>query len=136
MFAGLLVLWVVDGRIKKEQVLHALFAVILVATESEMVKNLLPVARPYMRNGGPPLTLTIPVDGTFPSLHAAIAFALAITVWLHNKKLGYIFILAAVLVALGRVLGHVHYFSDVFGGGVLGAATAIMIEKLHLYKLV
>ena len=26
MFAGLLVLWIIDGKIKKEEALHALFA--------------------------------------------------------------------------------------------------------------
>src|SRR3989337_230213 len=109
MFLGLFVLWIIDGRIKKEQVLHALLAVILVWIITEIIKSLIPIPRPFRTNGLPPLTLTIPSDNSFPSFHAAAAFSLATSIWLHDKKMGIGFIVFACFVAWGRILGNVHF---------------------------
>jgi len=136
MFLGLLFLWLIDGRIKKEQVLHALMAVGLVWVFTEVIKSLLPIPRPFLNNGFPPLTLTIPQDHSFPSFHAAAAFALSTSIWLHDKKTGIWFILFAAIVAWGRILGNVHYLGDVLVGILIGIMTANVIEKLHLGKFV
>ena len=87
MFAGLLVLWIIDGKIKREQVLHALIACIFAYLISLMIKEFFPMPRPFELNGERPLTITVHSDGAFPSSHAAVAFALGVTVWLHNKKI-------------------------------------------------
>ena len=61
---------------------------------------------------------------SFPSGHAAIAFASAIVVALHRRRLGFglAALAAAGLISLSRVyLGH-HFPSDVAAGAVLGAA--------------
>ena len=136
MFLGLLVLWLVDGRIKKEQVLHALMAIGLVWIITEVIKSLFPIPRPFLTNGFPPLTFTIPQDHSFPSFHAAAAFALATSIWLHEKRIGLWFIVFAVIVAWGRILGNVHYLGDVLVGALIGIITANVIERLHLGKLV
>ncbi len=135
MFAGLLFLWLVDGRIKREQVLHAFAAVILVWVITQMLKSLLPTIRPFALDGGFPLTLTMPEDGAFPSSHTAIAFSLAITLLLHNKKLGIVYLISAFLVGLGRILANVHYLLDIVVGGFLGIMVAVMVDRLHLFKL-
>ena len=75
------------------------------------------------------------MNSSFPSGHAAAAFALAFAVWLHNKKIGVVFIILAVLVGLGRVLSNVHYSFDVFGGALLGVVVAYIIGRLHMFKL-
>ncbi len=137
MFGGLLVLWIIDGRIKKEQALHAFFASLLAWTIANMIKSLFPTLRPFQVNGGPVLTLsTYHSSGAFPSAHAAAAFALATTVWLHDRKLGLLFVVAAFGVGVGRVLGNVHYLIDIVGGGVTGAIVAFAADKLHVYSLV
>ena len=135
MFAGLGFLWIVDGKIKKEQVLHALFAVILAWVTAEMMKSIFPTLRPFHTNGFPPLTLTVPGGGAFPSSHTAVAFALAITVWLHDKKVGLFFILIALGVGLGRILANVHYPLDIVGGAFIGWLTAILVQHVHLPHL-
>lgn len=136
MFGGLLALWLIDGRVKREEALHALMAALIAWGLTQMIKGLFPVARPFETNGMVPMTLTIPFDGSFPSGHAATAFALGISIWLHNKKLGLIFVISAFLVAWGRVAGNVHYIVDVSAGAVIGVATSYTVGKLHLYKLV
>lgn len=135
IFLGLFILWIIDGRVKKEQVLHAIFSVILVWVISELIKSLLPIPRPFEINGFPPLTLTIPSDNSFPSSHSAVAFAVSTSLWLHDKKLGFWFIFFACVVAWGRILGNVHSLLDVLAGAVLGMVTANSVDKLHLGKM-
>jgi undecaprenyl-diphosphatase len=133
IFAGLLILWLVDGRIKKEQAIHAFLAAAGAWLMAELIKTLFPSARPFELNGFSPLTLTIPHDGGFPSSHTAAAAAAAITIFLHQKRLGLVFILGALLVGLGRLMANVHYLFDILGGGLIGLLTALGVEKLHLF---
>ena len=139
MFVGLVVLWVIDGRVKQELALHAAIAVMIAWVIAEIVKTLFPTLRPYQVNGYPPLTISLlhtnGAGGGFPSSHAAVAFALAVTVWLHNKKIGFVFVLAAIGVGIGRVLGNVHYPLDIFAGAVLGTVVAFAIDKMHVHSL-
>ncbi|MBN1168464.1 phosphatase PAP2 family protein [Candidatus Woesebacteria bacterium] len=137
MFVGLVLLWIIDGRIKKEQALHAFFSSTTAWTVSQMIKQIFPRPRPYQLNGHQLLTVTLNhYDGSFPSTHAALAFSIAFAVYLHSKKLGTFFMICAFLVALGRVLSNVHYAVDVVGGGIVGATTAYFLDKLHLDKLI
>jgi len=136
MFAGLLILWLVDGKIKKEQVLHALFAVMLAWLVSEMIKVLFPTVRPYLVNGQPPLTLTMPGGSSFPSGHTSEAFALATTIWLHDRKIGWIYLIWALFVGVARILANVHYPIDIWGGAILGIIIAFGFEEAHLFNFV
>lgn len=135
LLMGLFVLWVVDGRIKREQVLHAIFAVFLTWIVSEMIKSLLSTTRPFVVEQVSPTTLTIPKGGAFPSIHAGVAFAIATSIILHSRKIGFFFVLGAILVAVGRVLAEVHYPVDVLFGAILGVFTAALISRIHLFDL-
>jgi len=135
MFVSLLVLWVIDGRIKKEQVLHAFLASLISYIVTLVIKGLLPAARPFELNGKQPLIVLVHTGGAFPSLHTAVAFALAFSIWLHNKKIGTIFLIMAVFVGLGRIWGNVHFLADILGGIVIGITTAYIIKRLHLFGL-
>lgn len=136
MFFGLLILWLIDGRIKKETALHALFSSLTAWVFTYMIKTLLPIPRPFRVNGFPPLTLTVPTDSSFPSLHSAVAFALATSIWLHNKNLGFLYIILACMVGWGRIESNVHYLPDILFGAFVGIGISLIIEKLHLFKLV
>jgi undecaprenyl-diphosphatase len=76
------------------------------------------------------------VNSSFPSVHAAVAFAIATSIWIHNKKLGVRFYILAFLVALGRVLSEVHYVHDVLVGAAIGILTSLVVKKLHTYRLI
>lgn len=131
MFGGLLVLWIFDGKVKKEQALHAFAAVLLAWVIAQMLKGLLPTTRPFLLNGELPLTLTMHTDNSFPSGHSAAAFGLAVTMWLHNRKLGFFFLVAAFLVGIGRVFANVHYLLDIVVGGLLGSLVAVIVSRFH-----
>lgn len=136
MFGGLFILWIVDGRIKREQALHALISATLAWIAGGLVKDLFPILRPFKINGFPPLTFTIPSDASFPSIHAAVAFSLAITIWMHNKKIGVLYLVAAFLVGVSRVVGNVHFPVDILAGAILGSIIAFSVEKLHPATLI
>ena len=135
MFAGILVLWFVDGRVKKEQVFRAFAAALLAWVIAQMLKSILPSVRPFLVNIELPLTFTLHFDNAFPSSHTAIAFGLATTLWLHNKKLGIVYLTLAILIAVGRVFANVHYILDVVVGGMIGTMIAVIVDKLHLFRL-
>ena len=135
MYAGLLVLWIIDGKIRKERALHALLASFVAWGLAEMIKNLFPTLRPFQTNGYLPLTITTPSDSAFPSGHTAAAFGLATGVFLHHRKSGTIFLTAAFFVGLGRVLGNVHSFLDIIGGAFAGILVAFVLERLHVDRL-
>lgn len=136
MFGGLLVLWLIDGRIKKEEALHAFLSALLAWVIAEMLKNLIPSVRPFKTYGYAPLTFTVPTDNSFPSSHAAAVFAMAASVWLHDRRLGAVFTIGAVLTSLGRMLANVHYLFDIVTGGALGVVSAVVVARLHLGKLI
>lgn len=68
---------------------------------------------------------------TFPSGHATFMGALALGVFLQNRKWGLIFILGAIAVALARVLAHVHFLTDIFAGLLFGALVAIIVSIIY-----
>jgi undecaprenyl-diphosphatase len=139
MFAGLLVVWLIDGKIKKEQALHAFISSIVAWTITQMIKSFIPVARPYQVNDLKPLTLTfsqVSNDSSFPSSHAAVAFSIAVTVWLHDKRTGTIFLIMAIGVAIGRVLANVHFSVDVLVGALFGILVGLAIDGKHVMSLI
>lgn len=132
MFAGIFALWVFDGKIKREQVLHALLAGVLAWIIAHIIKALFPTLRPFQVNGQP-VSVAIPLaNGGFPSGHAAAAFGIAITIWKHDGKTGVIYLLSAVLVGVARILANVHYPIDILGGAILGIITSLGVGKIHL----
>ncbi len=100
-----------------------------------MIKDVFPgTLRPFQINGYPPLTITTPLDGAFPSGHSAAAFGLAVAVFLFNKKVGVLYLLGAIVVASGRILGNVHFPIDVLAGAVLGSFIALVSENIVFGK--
>ena len=132
MVLGLIVLWITDGKVKRELILHVFFVSIISWAASEAVKSFIPAIRPFLLYGNPPLTITIPFGASFPSSHAAGAFGLATSVWLHDRKIGYFYLIGASIVAFGRVLSNVHFPIVVAGGAIIGIFVGFLFEKFHM----
>ena len=120
------------GKISKRNLFFVLVSSLMAWVLSQMFKDLLPTVRPFLLNGVNPLTLTTPVDNSFPSGHTASAFGLAAAIFLIDKKLGIFYFFLASLVGVGRILSRVHFPVDVLGGTTLGIFAALLLEALFL----
>lgn len=131
LFAGLFVLWVVDGKIKKEEAIHGLFAFTAAWILANVLKEFFPTVRPFLIDGTEALVLSPSETGAFPSGHTAAAFALAVTIFMHDRRIGWFYLGAAVVIGAARVAANVHYPIDILGGALLGTLVAVIIEKTH-----
>ena len=57
---------------------------------------------------------------SFPSGHAIFFFALATAVYRYDKRWGCIFFAGALLMGAARIIGGVHWPSDILGGALIG----------------
>ena len=74
-----------------------------------------------------------PSDSSLPSNPAAVGFALAVAVWLHNRWAGNLLFVLATLFAISRVYCGVHYPLDVITGVGLGSLAAyLVVRKMRL----
>lgn len=63
-----------------------------------------------------------PADYAFPSDHTLVAVALAVGLWLVNRRIGAVAVLVALLEAFSRVYVGEHYPHDVAASIVIGTA--------------
>ena len=74
------------------------------------------------------------LDYSFPSSHAAVAFAALPVLNKAYPKLKLLWILSACFVAFSRIYIGVHYLSDVVVGALIGYLTSLFIIKLKERK--
>lgn len=68
-------------------------------------------------------------DPSFPSDHAAAAFAIAFAVFAFSRRAGAGFLVAATLIGLSRIALGVHYPSDVLAGMLVGLGAATFVTS-------
>lgn len=68
-------------------------------------------------------------DPSFPSDHAAAAFAIAFAVLFLSRRAGIGFLVAAFAIGLDRVLIGLHYPGDIAAGLLVGLASAWLIHR-------
>ena len=71
---------------------------------------------------------TAHLGGSFPSDHAAVAWALAFGYAFGKQKNAWLFFGIAFLVSVGRVVAGVHFVGDVAGGAIVGLASSALIR--------
>lgn len=138
LIAGLLIfLFVGKSRVvlKKNRlmVFSALFAALVSRfVFTQIIKIIANRPRPFVFDAAVQLLLLRHEEAfrSFPSGHATFFFALAVSVFVFNKKAGYWFVSGAFLISLSRVFAGVHYPSDILAGAILGAIVGWLIAKL------
>ena len=84
--------------------------------------------RPYEAHPGMVhLFVSASPDPSFPSDHATVAFAIAVSIFLRKRRLGLVTLAMACVVALSRVVVGTHYPSDVLAGALLGTLAALVV---------
>ena len=97
-------------------------AIVTAASLVTLLKEAFDRARPPVADTGLDPVGVVPASSSFPSGHAATAFAAAVAVALVYPRLGRPLLALAVVVALSRVYLGVHYVLDVAAGTLLGIA--------------
>jgi undecaprenyl-diphosphatase len=86
--------------------------------------------RPFTAHPAVHVLLSRSTDPSFPSDHAAAAFAIAAVAILVRPRLGVAAVVLACLVAYARVYVGVHYPGDVLGGALVGVVVGIVLTRL------
>jgi undecaprenyl-diphosphatase len=107
-------------RVSARATVAALSAVGIAGLVVAALKELFDRARPPIADPTLDPIGVIPASASFPSGHAATAFAAAVAVGLVHPRLRRPLLALAALVALSRVYLGVHYVLDVLAGTLLG----------------
>jgi undecaprenyl-diphosphatase len=118
-----------DTRWKRASV-SALASAALAMLTNQVISHLWQRPRPFDAHAGVELLASKSVDPSFPSDHAAAAFAIAVAVLLLSRRAGLPLLVLAVFVAFSRVALGVHYPSDVLAGAAIGALAAFVVATL------
>lgn len=90
------------------------------------------VPRPYECCAIAPLIARDGAGRSFPSRHAFSAFAIAASWFAASAPVAVVLLVAAVVLAVCRVLGGVHFPRDVVVGALIGSATGALAAFLAL----
>ncbi|HKP09743.1 MAG TPA: phosphatase PAP2 family protein [Gaiella sp.] len=109
----------------------ALIAAAVALAVNQVIAHLWDRPRPFTEH--PNLTHVLAArttDPSFPSDHAAAAFAIAFAVLAFSRRAGIAFLAAAALIALSRVALGMHYPSDILAGALIGFGAATLVTTL------
>lgn len=96
---------------------------------AESVKFFYARPRPFSALGIIPL-ITDVSNGSMPSGHAALFFALGFSVFYFNKLWGWRFLAAAAIIGFFRIFAGIHWPSDILAGALIGIASAYLIKRI------
>jgi len=127
-------LWILDrpGRANRWKVacLSGLVSAGLGLAVGQVVSHVWVRERPFAAH---PLQTVLLVPGSsepsFPSDHAIAAFAIAFSVLLVGRRLGLVFVLAAVTIGMSRIFVGVHYPGDVAAGAFIGLLASLVVWR-------
>lgn len=128
--ALLVVLFLARGKWGSRNARHGVvaagFSAALALGIAQLITHLWARPRPFVAH--PDIAhLFVPhsIDPSFPSDHATAAFAIAVSIFLRNRRIGAVAIAMATILAVARVAVGVHYPGDVLGGAALGTLCAL-----------
>ncbi|CAL9487298.1 phosphatase PAP2 family protein [Streptomyces sp. enrichment culture] len=91
--------------------------------------------RPFLDHQGLEVLVSGKTDYSFVSDHATITMAMAVALFVANRRFGLVGIGLALLEGFCRVYMGVHYPTDVVGGFALGTAVALLLSPLAMALL-
>lgn len=95
---------------------------------TETIRFFWPNPRPFLTLGLEPLFKEM--SSSFPSSHAAVFFAIAMTLFYWNRRWGFWFFAFAGVNSIARIAAGVHWPLDIIGGILVGILGGIVIHAL------
>jgi undecaprenyl-diphosphatase len=131
----LLVLWFAgrdaDERVAFQRtVLRAMLALALASITLKLINEVYFRPRPFTFNDSVRLLFYHPSDSTMPSNAATVSFALAVAVWLRQKRWGAAMLALSAGMTFARIVGGIHYPADVVAGAWLGGVWAWLVNRM------
>jgi undecaprenyl-diphosphatase len=128
--ALLAVLFLAGGKWASRNARHGVvaagFSAALALGIAQVIVHIWERPRPYVAH--PDLShlfISASPDPSFPSDHATAAFAIAVSIFLRNRRIGALALAMATILAVARVAVGAHYPGDVLGGAILGTLCAL-----------
>ena len=122
-----LVGWFRTGRIDRTGAAAALAAALLALLVNQVLGHVWDRPRPFVAEAGVIHQLvTHARDSSFPSDHAAAAFAIASVFLALRRRLGLVILALALLVSAARLYAGLHYPSDVAAGALVGIGSGLL----------
>lgn len=110
--------------------LFFLVALFMVYAVVELLKGLVSYPRPHQFLHGIRTLIVYGDYDSFPSLHAALSFALATVTYRKYPRVGVLLFGCATLVGISRVFVGVHFPIDIIVGAFLGVSIPVLIAKI------
>ena len=107
----------------------ALVAASLAFAVDQAISHVWERPRPFATHATYLLSAPSP-DPSFPSDHAAAAFAIAFAVLAFSRRAGVGFLITATLIGVSRIAVGLHYPSDVLAGMLVGWSAALLVTTL------
>lgn len=105
-------------------------AILARAVFVELIRYLFYNPRPYLALENVNILMNHEVSSSFPSGHTTFYFAIAMGVYLYNKKVGWTYFVLAGLMGFSRIFVSVHWPLDILAGAGLGVATTMLVNYL------
>jgi undecaprenyl-diphosphatase len=129
-FVVLIAIWFLMGWLRgkpldRQGAITAAGAAALALLANQVITRLWQRDRPFVAHPqAVHVLLAHSSDPSFPSDHAAPAFAIAVTLLLIHRRLGLVVVLGAAVMSYARVYCGDHYPVDVLAGALIGAGAA------------
>ena len=102
-----------------------------------LIKHIIQRERPFVSDPAIDTIISAPIGKySMPSGHSSSSMAVAVSVFIQNKKLGIFVLITALMIMLSRLYFCVHYPTDIIAGALLGLTVAIVVyyTSEHILK--
>ena len=117
---------------KFKEISFIFFSGIFAWVVAEILKSFIVSPRPFVLfQNVTPLFVYGGLD-SFPSGHAMFFSALAVSLYSVHKKIGWVYIVVALIIGLARIISGVHFPVDILTGYILGSAIALIFKHIFI----
>ncbi|HDX9707983.1 TPA: undecaprenyl-diphosphatase [Bacillus thuringiensis] len=131
-----IVLWLIKNFQGRVYVIQAVIACFFAFSLNRIIEIFFYRERPFVSHLEIHQLVEHTANASFPSNHATSSFAIAVTIFLYNKRVGALFLVLAFLISFSRVWIGVHYPLDVLIGAVLGILISLITQYIFKTKFV